>query len=136
MRQHVLSVSGDSLAFYISIISWLRFQREITWVNVNFQRRDLTSAWKSFPFQEIFENIICIFSLIKQNVTPFFSIFHKKTLYCANQLKLLLPGPVSFPTSYQRCLVRQRLLISAPSSSLLLPLYDMQPQQTALFKIR
>ena len=45
------------------------------WVNVNFERRDLTSARKSHPspddFRETFE-----LNLIKENVTHFFHLFN------------------------------------------------------------
>ena len=40
---------GDNLMFYFSTISWLRLQQETKWVNVNFERRDLTSAQKKSP---------------------------------------------------------------------------------------
>ena len=47
VRELVLSVSGDNLVFYFFTISWLRLQQEAMWVNINFERRDLTSTQKS-----------------------------------------------------------------------------------------
>ena len=38
---------GDNLVFYFSNISWLQLQQETKWVNINFERRNLTSARKS-----------------------------------------------------------------------------------------
>ena len=40
---------GDNLVFYFSTISLILFQQEAKWVNINFERRDLTSAQKSHP---------------------------------------------------------------------------------------
>ena len=45
----VRSVSGDNLMFYFPTILWLLLQQEIVWVNINFERRDLTSAQKRHP---------------------------------------------------------------------------------------
>ena len=45
----VHSVSGDNLVFSLPIISWLRLQHETIWVNINFEKRGLTSALKSHP---------------------------------------------------------------------------------------
>ena len=44
------------------------------WVNVNFERRDLTSARKSHPFPNDFTETFEL-NLIKENVTHFFSSF-------------------------------------------------------------
>ena len=63
MRQLVRSVSGNNLVFYFYTISGLRLSQETMWVNINFERRDLTSG-------EVFA-----FNLIKQNVTHFSFIF-------------------------------------------------------------
>ena len=41
---------GDNLMFYFSNISWLRRQQETKWVNINFERRDLTSAQTSTSY--------------------------------------------------------------------------------------
>ena len=77
------------------------------------------------------------FNLIKQNVRDFSFIFLAQIFCCPPEklkFKLLLSGTVSFSTSYQRCLIRHRLLISAPSPPLPLPLLHIQPQQMATFK--
>ena len=42
----VRSISGDNFVFYFSAISWLRLQQETMWVNINSERRDLTSTQK------------------------------------------------------------------------------------------
>ena len=79
MRQLVLLLSGDNLVLYISTISWLRRQQEAMWVNINFERRDLTSAQKSHPFPDDFgENFAR--NLIKQSVTHFYFIFLTQNL--------------------------------------------------------
>ena len=51
MRQLLSSVPGDNLLSYFSTISWLRLQQEVKWVNINFERKVLTSAQKSHHFQ-------------------------------------------------------------------------------------
>ena len=96
---------------YFSTISWLRLQQETKWVNINFKRRDAISAQKSYPFPHDFGEIFA-FNLIKQNVTHFSFIFLTQKI----KFKLLMPSPVSFSTSYQQWIIRQRLLISAPAS--------------------
>ena len=79
MRQLVLLLSGDNLVLYISTISWLRRQQEAMWVNINFERRDLTSAQKRHPFPDDFgENFA--WNLIKQSVTHFYFIFLTQNL--------------------------------------------------------
>ena len=50
----VRSVSGDNFVFYFFTISWQRLQQETMWVNINFERRDLTSAQKSHPSPDDF----------------------------------------------------------------------------------
>ena len=35
---------GDNPVFYFSAILWLRLQQKIKWVNINFEKRGLTSA--------------------------------------------------------------------------------------------
>ena len=50
-------VSGDNFVFYFSTISWLRLQQETMWVNINFERRDLTLAEKSHPSHDDFGEI-------------------------------------------------------------------------------
>ena len=47
VKQLVHSVSGDNLVLYFSTISWLRLQQKTEWVNINFERAELTSAHKS-----------------------------------------------------------------------------------------
>ena len=115
MTQLICLVSGDNIVFYFSTISLLRFQQETKWVNINFERRDLTSAQKSHPFHNEFGEIF-VFNIIKQNVTHFSFIFLTTFLFYHEKLKykLLLPGTVSFFTSYQRWVIRQRFLIGAP----------------------
>ena len=44
----------DKLVFYFSTISWLRLQQETMWVNINFERTDLTPANKSHPSSDNF----------------------------------------------------------------------------------
>ena len=83
----------------------------------------------------------------KKNYFPYNFCYHepkpgKKTSYELKAYKstisgkLLLPGTVSFSTSYQWWLIRQMFLISASS----LPAYASSPpwlpHQTAIFKIR
>ena len=101
VRQFVRSVFGDNFLFYFFIISWLRLQQEIKWVNINFDKRDLTSAQKSHSSPDDFGKTF-LFTLIKQNVTYFSFIFLTQNfLLCLWNLKfkLLLPGTVSFSTS-------------------------------------
>ena len=101
VRQFVRSVFGDNFLFYFFIISWLRLQQEIKWVNINFDKKDLTSAQKSHSSPDDFGKTF-LFTLIKQNVTYFSFIFLTQNfLLCLWNLKfkLLLPGTVSFSTS-------------------------------------
>ena len=131
------SVSGDNFVFYFSTISWIRLQQETMCVNINFEIRDLTSSQKRHAFPRWFRRNLFVFNLIKQNVTHFSFIFLTKTFFCAPEklkFKLLLPGTISFSTSYQRWFTK--LLISTPSPPLLLVLLDMQPHQIATFKSR
>ena len=74
MKQLVRSVSGDTLLFNFSTISWLRFQQETKQVNINFERRDLTSTQKNHPSPDDFREIFAC-NLIKQNVTQFSFFF-------------------------------------------------------------
>ena len=118
MRQLVNSVSGDNLVLYFSSISRLRLQQETKWVNIDFERRDLTSAQNSHPSSDDFGEAFAL-NLIKHIATHFsFNFFFEhKTFSCVPEkpeFKLRLPGNVSFSTWYQRWLIRQRLLISNP----------------------
>ena len=134
MRQLVQSVSGDNLMFYVSTISWLQLQQDTKWVNINFERRELTSARTSYRSTDDFGAIFPL-NLIKQNVTHFSFIFLNKTFCRASEklrFKLLLPGTVSFSTSYQLWLIRQRFIISAPSA----PSPPWYALQTSIFKSR
>ena len=100
---------------YFSNISWLRFQQETKWVSINFQRGDLTSAKKSHLSPDDFGETFA-WNLIKQNATHFSFIFLTQNFCCAHEkikFKFLLPSTVNFFTSYQRWLIRQRLLINA-----------------------
>ena len=45
----LFNCSGDNLMFYFFNISWLQLQQETKWININFERRDLTSAKKTHP---------------------------------------------------------------------------------------
>ena len=47
--------------FYFSTISWLRVQQETKWVNINFERRDLTSAEKSRPSPDVSHSFFILF---------------------------------------------------------------------------
>ena len=80
MRQLVSLVFGDNLVFYFSTISWLRLQQEATWVNINFERRDLTSIKKSHSSPNHFGEAFA-FNLIKQNVTHFSFIFLRQDFF-------------------------------------------------------
>ena len=40
---------GNSYVSYFSTICWLRLQQETKWVNINFEKWNLTSAQKSLP---------------------------------------------------------------------------------------
>ena len=40
---------GNSYVSYFSTICWLRLQQETKWVNINFEKLNLTSAQKSLP---------------------------------------------------------------------------------------
>ena len=60
--------------FYFYTISGLGLSQETMWVNINFERRDLTSVQKSHPSLE-FSGEVFAFNLIKQNVTHFSFIF-------------------------------------------------------------
>ena len=93
-----------------------------SWVNINFERRDLNSPQKSHLSLMILGKFVFFFafSLGKQNVTGFSFTPSTKTLCCA--LKLLLPGTVSFSTSCLRWLIRQWLIINTPCPCLVLSL--------------
>ena len=84
----------DKLVFYFSTISWLRLQQETMWVNINFERRDLTPANKSHPSSDNFGEPFAL-TLIKKNVMllPFFCAPEKL------KFQLLQPGTVSLSTS-------------------------------------
>ena len=129
--------SGDNLLFYFSTISWLRLQQETVWVNIGFETRDLTSVQKSHPSPMILEKPLIQFNVTKFK-TFFFHLFNTTFFCCSWKLKfkLLLPGSLSFSAPYQWWLVRQKLFMSAPSTSVPLPLLDMQLRQTAIFKNR
>ena len=76
----------------------------------------LTSSQKSHPSPINFRETFAL-NLIKQNVTHFSVISHKPFFLCPwknLKFKFLLPDTVSFSTSYQRWLIKQKLLISAP----------------------
>ena len=60
--------------FYFYTISGLGLSQETMWVDINFERRDLTSVQKSHPSLE-FSGEVFAFNLIKQNVTHFSFIF-------------------------------------------------------------
>ena len=140
MRQLVRSVSGDNLVFYFSTISWLRLQQETMWVNINFERRDLTSVLKVHlspgDFGETFT-----FNLIKQNVTHLVIHLFNTKLFAMpiNNLNLnyhcqvlqVSPHRINGGFSDKGC-------SSVPSASPPLPLLllDMQPHQTVIFKMR
>ena len=100
--------------FTFSTTPWLRLQQKTTWVNINFERRDLNSPQKSHPPPMILEKFAFsfAFNIRKRNVVDFSFISLTQNLGCV--FKLLLPGTVSFSTSYQRWIIRQWLLISAP----------------------
>ena len=88
MRQLVRSVSGDNLVFNFSIISWLWLQQETMRANINFEKRDLTSAQKSHLSRDDFGKTFA-FDLIKQNVTHFSFIFLTQNFF-AVPLKTLI----------------------------------------------
>ena len=70
------SFSGNNLLFYVSTTPWLRLQQEAEWVNINFERRDLNSPYKSH-LPPIILGILAFsfaFNLRKENVTDFSSI--------------------------------------------------------------
>ena len=52
----VRSVSGDNFVFCFSTISWLRLKQETMWVNINFERRDLTH----FAFMFLTKNFFSV----------------------------------------------------------------------------
>ena len=93
----------DNLLFYVSTTPWLRLQQEAEWVNMNFERKDQNSPQKITPLPMILEKFAFsfAFNLWKQNVSDFYfiSLTEKKALCCA--FKLLLPGTVSFSTSFK-----------------------------------
>ena len=107
----VRSISGDNFVFYLSTISWLRLQQETMWVNINSERRDLTSTQKRHP-------------------TPAELFFWAPEKL---EFKLLLPGTVSFSTSYQRWLTR--LLISAPPRLCFFPSLICSPTKQPYSKV-
>ena len=86
--------------FYFSTISWLWSQQETMWVNINFERRDLTSAEKSPPTPCDFGGIF-VFNSTKQNVAHFSFIFLTENSCCAPEK----PGTVRFSISHQRWLI-------------------------------
>ena len=93
------------------------------WVNINFERRDLSSAQKSDLSTNNFGETFA-FNLIKQYVTYFSFILLTQNFFCVPEkleFKLLLPGTVSFSTSLQRWLIWQRMFISAPLPFCLFP---------------
>ena len=101
---------GNSYVQFLVVISCftlllLSFQQEAEWVNINFERTALNIHIKVNP--------------PKPPVTPMILEKFSFSFICLTQnfklcLKLLLPGTVSFSTSYQRWLIRQWLLISNP----------------------
>ena len=138
MRQLVrLSVSRDNFVFYFSTVSWLQLQQVTMWVNIKFERRDLASVQKIHPSLDDFgEAFAC--NKTKCN-SFFFQIFNKKLFSVPmNNLNFNLPltGTVSFSTSYQWCLIRQGLLISASSLLASATSPPWLSHQTAIFKIR
>ena len=110
------SLWSNSCVQFLVIISCFAFHYSMAtasagswvWVNINFEKRFLNSPRKGHPPPdgnlEKFAFSFA-FNLRKQNVTDF--------SFCCT-FKLLLPGNVTFSTSYQRWLIRQWLLVSAP----------------------
>ena len=124
--------------FYFFTLLWLRLQ----WVNINFGTRDLTSTQKSHPFPDDFDNNFSIKFDIKFNTFFFhllnmssFSVLLKNlnlnlnlNYYC--QILQISQHGINSALSDKGC-------SSVPRSSLLpLPLLDMQPHQTTIFKSR
>ena len=92
--------------------AWL--QQEIMPVDINFERRDLTSAQKSHPSPDDLVETFCIYSN-KTKYTLFFYLFNTKlfTVSLKNVYLNYYYCQVLLFASYQRWLIRQRLLISA-----------------------
>ena len=66
VRQLLCSVSGDDLVYFFPTISWLWLHQKTKWFNINFERRDLTSAQKSNRSLDDFGETFG-FNLIKPN---------------------------------------------------------------------
>ena len=58
VRQLVRSVFDYNLVLYLSTLSWLRLQQEAKWVNINFERRELTSAKRGYPTPDDFGELL------------------------------------------------------------------------------
>ena len=83
--------------FYFSTIWWLRFQQETKWVNINFERTDLTSAQISHLSTDDFGEIFA-FNLTKQNVT---FVVHPKNLNLNCSSILHFPAFASSSSFYE-----------------------------------
>ena len=67
----IRSVSGDNFVFNFSTISWLWLQQETMWVNINFERRDLTSAQKRHSSPDDFGETYFIIKSITRSLIIF-----------------------------------------------------------------
>ena len=106
------------------------------WVNINFERRELTSAQKSHLSTDNFGEAFA-FNLIKQNVTYFSFMFLTQNFFCVPEkleFKLLLPGNASFSTPLKRWFIRQMMFISAPFPLCLFPSLICSPTKQPLQK--
>ena len=78
------SVSGDNLLFYVPATPCLRLQQEAEWVNINFERIDISSPQKIYPPPNNFGEI-CFFLWFYFKKTKcdrfFFHFFNTK--HCA-----------------------------------------------------
>ena len=134
MRLLLRSASGDNLVFHFSTISWLQLQQEAKWVNINFERRDLTSTQKGHPSTDDFGATFSL-SLIKQDAAHFSFIFLTKKTYAVllKNLNLNFCCQVLQVSPHR---INGGLSDKGFSSvpSLPLPLLDMQAHKTAIFK--
>ena len=126
------------ISCYFPTISWLRLEQETSWVDIDFEKKDLTSAQKSHPSPQDFGET-CVSNLVKQNVTHFPFIFLTQNFCCAPEklkFKLLLPDSVSVSTSHQQWLIRRGLLISAhPPCLFLFPSLICSPTKQPYSKV-
>ena len=109
--------------FYFYTISGLGLSQETIWVNIKFERRDLTSVQKSHPSLE-FSGEMFAFNLIKQNVTHFSFIFLTlnffvllKNLNLNYYCQVPWVSPYCIMVAYQTKVSRQCLPLTASASS-------------------